>query len=201
MTTKERILYESMKLFSVNGFESVSIRTIADEVGVTNSALYKHFKSKQEIFDAIVEQSKERYLKQCTDAVNAEIRGIDQMKEVCINMYRYQTHDNQIVMFRRILMIEQFKNSKMADIYKEFFIDIPMLHQQKIFEELIRQGLMKNRNPKVLSMELYAPFHMYHAVKHDEAELVQLFEQHAEYFFENNIIHTGRKRKWKIIRL
>ncbi len=201
MTTKERILYESMKLFSVNGFESVSIRTIADEVGVTNSALYKHFKSKQEIFDAIVEQSKERYLKQCTDAVNAEIRGIDQMKEVCINMYRYQTHDDQIVMFRRILMIEQFKNSKMADIYKEFFIDIPMLHQQKIFEELIRQGLMKNRNPKVLSMELYAPFHMYHAVKHDEAELVQLFEQHAEYFFENNIIHTGRKRKWKIIRL
>ena len=45
--TKQRIIEESMKLFSVHGFEAVSIRTIADAVGVGNSALYKHFKSKK----------------------------------------------------------------------------------------------------------------------------------------------------------
>ena len=192
MTTKERIIYESMKLFSVNGFEAVSIRTIADAVQVTNSALYKHFSSKQAIFDAIVEQSKERYLKQCTEAVNSEIRGLEQMKEVCIGMYRYQTQDDWIVMFRRMLMIEQFKNPAMADIYKEFFIEIPMKRQIDIFTILMKQGLMKQQNPKVLSMELYSPFYMFHTVEYDEAELMQLFEQHAEYFFNNYII-TGEK--------
>lgn len=188
MTTKERILYESMKLFSVNGFEAVSIRTIAKEVNVTNSALYKHFATKQAIFDALVDFCKERYLGRCTEAVNVEIRGIEQMKEVCIGMFRYQTQDEWIVMFRRMLLLEQFKNPKMADIYHEFFLEIPMNRQCEIFQELIRQGLMKDREPKVLAMELYAPFYMYHAVKHDEKELLQLFEKHTEYFFENNVI-------------
>lgn len=188
MTTKERILYESMKLFSINGFEAVSIRTIAAQVKVTNSALYKHFATKQAIFDAIVEFCKERYLKQCTEAVNMEIRGIEQMKEICIGMYYYQTHDEWIVMFRRMLLLEQFKNPQMAEIYNEFFLEIPMNRQSEIFEELMKQGLMKKRDPKVLAMELYAPFYMYHAVKHDERELLQSFERHTEYFFENYVI-------------
>ena len=63
MTTKEKILLESMKLFSVQGFAAVSVRTIAAAVGVRDSALYKHFKSKQEILDGIVEESKLRFLK------------------------------------------------------------------------------------------------------------------------------------------
>lgn len=188
MTTKERIIYESLKLFSVHGFEAVSIRTIADKVGVTNSALYKHFVSKQAIFDALVEYSKERYLRRCTETVNEEIRGVEQMKEVCISMFRYQTQDDWIVMFRRMLLIEQFRNPQMADIYKEFFITIPMKRQQEIFEALIAHGLMKKKNPEVLSMELYAPFYMYHAIQRSEDELTKLFAQHAEYFFENYII-------------
>ena len=52
---KEIIMEESLKLFSVYGFEAVSVRTIADKVGIGNSALYKHFESKQAIFDALVE--------------------------------------------------------------------------------------------------------------------------------------------------
>ncbi len=132
--------------------------------------------------------TKERYLGRCTSVVNAEIRGIEQMKEVCLGMFHFQTGDEWIVMFRRILLIEQFKNPQMADIYKEFFIDIPMQYQQEIFQELIKHGLMKPLNPAVLSLELYAPFYMYHSVKCNETELMQLFEQHAEYFFENYIL-------------
>ena len=44
--TRDKIIEESLKLFSVEGFEAVSIRTIADAVGIGNSALYKHFKNK-----------------------------------------------------------------------------------------------------------------------------------------------------------
>ncbi len=188
MTTKERIIYESMKLFSINGFEAVSIRTIASEVGVTNSALYKHFPSKQAIFDAIVAQSKEQYLNQCQEAVNEEIRGIEQMKQVCIGMFQYQTQNEWIVMFRRILLLEQYRNPQMAEIYKEFFIEIPIKRQQAIFQKLIEQGIMKNLNPAVLSLELYAPFYMFHSVRCDEEELMRLFEAHAEYFFNNYIV-------------
>ena len=62
--TKQRILEEAMKLFSIQGFDAVSIRTIADAVGVGNSALYKHFSSKQEILEAIVAYSMDYFIEQ-----------------------------------------------------------------------------------------------------------------------------------------
>ena len=193
MTTKEKILYESMKLFSTQGFEAVSVRSIAEAVGVTNSALYKHFPSKQAIFNSIVEISKEKYLKQCNKVVNAEIRGIEQVQQVCMEMFKYQTEDEWIVMFRRILLLEQFKNPEIAEIYKEFFVIIPLKKQQMIFEKLIKMGLMKNKNPKVMAMELYAPFFMFHMVKDDEKNLTEMFEQHIEYFFKNYIIEERKQ--------
>ncbi len=195
LNTKERILMESLKLFSTNGFEAVSIRTIAAMVGIGNSALYKHFASKQAIFDAIVECSKERYLRQCTNAVSAEIRGMEQLKELCLGMFRYQTSDEWIVMFRRMLMIEQFRDVKIAAIYKDFFVDIPLRRQVEIFKNLMEFGLMKEKNPEVLAMELYAPFFMYHTVQRDEKKLMELFKTHAEYFFENYVIKEEENGK------
>ena len=186
--TKEIIIEKSMKLFSVNGFHAVSIRQIADAVGIGNSALYKHFSSKQEIFDVIVERSKERYIGKCKSMVNSEIRGVEQLKDLCIQMFRYQTEDEWIVMFRRLLIIEQFSNENIAKIYREFFIHIPLKNQQAIFESLMEKGLMRKKNAVVLSMELYAPFFMYHTVKEQSEELIQLFEKHVEYFFENYVI-------------
>ncbi len=196
--TKETIIEKSMKLFSVNGFHAVSIRQIADEVGIGNSALYKHFKSKQEIFDVIVERSKERYIGKCKSMVNSEIRGVEQVKDICIQMFRYQTEDEWIVMFRRLLIIEQFSNEKIANIYREFFIQIPLQSQQAIFEILIEKGLMWKKNPVVLSMELYAPFFMYHTVNEQSKELIDLFKEHVEYFFENYmIVSTRGEELWK----
>lgn len=187
MTIKEKIIIESMKLFSVFGFDSVSIRTIADAVGVGNSALYKHFKNKQEILDAIVEESKSRYLAQCSRATT-EIRGVESLKKICLDMFEYQTKNDWIVMFRQLLMLEKFKNPKMADTYKEFFVEIPVRNQIKIFETLMEQGLMKKGNARVYAMEFYAPFYLYHFVEHDEAEMNKLYEEHVSYFFKEHFI-------------
>ena len=60
MTTKERIVQEALNLFSIKGFKGTSVKNIADEVGIKDSSLYKHFGSKQEIFDTIVLEMKQR---------------------------------------------------------------------------------------------------------------------------------------------
>ena len=49
MTTKERITEEALTLFSTNGYQGTSVKSIADAVGIRDASLYKHFKSKQEI--------------------------------------------------------------------------------------------------------------------------------------------------------
>ena len=60
MTTKERIADEALNLFSRRGYKGTSVKSIADAVGIKDSSIYKHFKSKREIVDAIVEQMQKR---------------------------------------------------------------------------------------------------------------------------------------------
>ena len=52
--TKENMLRTALRLFARQGYEATSISDIAAELGMTKSALYKHYAGKQAIFDAIV---------------------------------------------------------------------------------------------------------------------------------------------------
>ena len=54
--TKEKILEEALKLFAQSGYMGTSMNDIASKLGVTKAALYKHYKSKQEILDSIIEK-------------------------------------------------------------------------------------------------------------------------------------------------
>ena len=54
--TKERILDIALELFTQNGYLGTSMSDIAKQLGFTKAALYKHYTSKQEILDQIVER-------------------------------------------------------------------------------------------------------------------------------------------------
>ena len=94
---------ESMRLFSVSGFDAVSVRSIASAVGVSDGALYKHFKSKQAIFDAIVEQSKQRFFEQY-GKIQQEFVNLDEtsFEDMCLSMFRFQTQPQELEEIFRI---------------------------------------------------------------------------------------------------
>lgn len=184
--TKKKIIEESMKLFSVQGFDSVSIRAIADAVGVGNSALYKHFKSKKEILDAIVSYSKEYFLSMGSDQM-IKIQSLEDLKTASFAMFDFQTKDEWMVMFRRLLIMEQFRNPEMGEIYQKFFVMLPIEAQCDLFSQLMDMGLMKNGNAKVLAMELYAPFYLFHLSDGSGQDARALLEQHIENFWTNYI--------------
>ena len=54
--TKEKILHTALRLFAKDGYEGVSVSMIAKDIGITKSALYKHYKNKRDIFDSILKQ-------------------------------------------------------------------------------------------------------------------------------------------------
>ena len=65
------------KLFARNGYEATTTAAIALAAGVTEPILYRHFKSKQELFVAIVKAVSDRTMKHWEDL----IRGIDDPAE------------------------------------------------------------------------------------------------------------------------
>ena len=71
MKTKEIIIEKAREEFLEKGFQEASLRRIANQVGITATALYRHYSSKEDIFEAVVELAVKEWEALC---VNEEIR-------------------------------------------------------------------------------------------------------------------------------
>ena len=69
-TGREFILETAAKLFRQQGYKGVSIRDIAQACGMTNAALYYHFKNKEDLYLAVMEDDHAR-------AMHAVLAGVD----------------------------------------------------------------------------------------------------------------------------
>ena len=74
---RDAILDTSAKLFSQRGYMEVSIRDIAQACGMTNAALYYHFKNKEDLFLAMLQRDHEKTL----DALRAAVHGPGDLRE------------------------------------------------------------------------------------------------------------------------
>lgn len=52
---KAQILREALRLFSMQGYDSVTIKQLAGACGVTEPALYRHYPSKEAIYNAVLD--------------------------------------------------------------------------------------------------------------------------------------------------
>lgn len=168
MTTKEKIIYESLNLFSTKGFDAVSVRDIANSVGIKASSLYNHFKNKQDIVDTIIEKYSQyvtkffEYIK-----INALIDNIkinknnwiynDQFFKSSLSIFKFYLQDEFIIKFRKLLTIEQFNNSNLATLYNKIFIDDILIFQAKIFEILIDSNILVKKDSYTLALQFYSP--------------------------------------------
>lgn len=58
---QRKIIYEALSLFSVKGYDAVTIREIAASVGIKESSIYNHFKNKRDILNKIIDETLNRY--------------------------------------------------------------------------------------------------------------------------------------------
>lgn len=167
MTTKEKIINESLTLFSVKGFNAISVRDIAKAVGIKASSLYNHFKNKQDIFDTIVRIYSEYISNFFSNMImETDKNGIMLDKIKCtddqffirsLDIFKFCLQDEYMVKFRKLLTIEQFNNSKIANLYSKLFIDDILNFQSKIFECLIASNILIKKDPYTLALQFYSP--------------------------------------------
>ena len=68
---RTRILEEATRLFTIYGYTGISMREIAEAVGVSKAGLYYHFKDKEDLFLAILYDALRRVEQVVTGAVAA----------------------------------------------------------------------------------------------------------------------------------
>ncbi len=163
--TKERILEESLKLFSNFGYNAVGVEMIAAAVKVTPPSLYKHFKGKREILETIIEQAEENYNKHSLPIINftdEQLKNLTKEEFVKYNMDHVKNiiQDDVIKCVRKLLILEQFRNEQ-----------IRLMHIEKTYtrtENVIRnllEGLFKNKHngkgkPKVTTDHMVNMFYL-----------------------------------------
>ena len=144
--TRELILQTALKLFSQKGFEAVSVRDIAAELELTAPALYVHFKSKQDILEAILRRMEERDAElsgqdgvpQETFAENPNSYdhvSLDNLMAFTLDMFRYWTEDEFAVRFRHLLTIEQFRDKRFADLFQQYLGNGVVQYLEDIFRK------------------------------------------------------------------
>lgn len=188
--TKQRILSESLRLFSENGYDAVSVAEIASAVGIKAPSLYKHYKSKRDIFDSILKKMNEAdgFYADENDMPNVDDDynnvSLESIKTFSVAMFKHWTDDEFAARFRRMLSLERLKNSEMAELYKSYISSGPLDYMKEVFA-----GMNYSENDAgQLALSFYGPMFMLYTV-YDESEnkkeIVSQAEMHINKFIDD----------------
>ena len=144
---KEEILIVALHLFARDGYEAVSVSQIAGELGMTKGALYRHYKSKRDIFDCIVQRMEQQDGEQATEydmpqedkekmPEKYEAVSLDDFVEYSKSMFEYWTEDDFASSFRKMLTIEQFRSEEMQKLYQQYLVAGPASYVKDLFESI-----------------------------------------------------------------
>lgn len=197
MNTKEKILDEALTLFSEKGYANVFVGDIADRVGIKAPSLYKHFKNKQAIFDAIIDEMNRRFDEQAKamqingndaakDAGIYETLSEDQLLKLGREFFLYYLHDDYNRKFRKMLTIEQFHEKDLAKVYSKLYVDDPLSYQGMLFGFMVTAGVLKTDNVQVMTLHFYAPIYFMLTIcdrePDREREMLKLLDEHIKQF-------------------
>ena len=197
MNTKEKILDEALTLFSEKGYANVYVGDIADRVGIKAPSLYKHYKNKKAIFDAIIDEMNRKFEEQAkalqingtnaaADAGIYESLSEDQLLKLGREFFIYYLHDDYNRKFRKMLTLEQFHDKDLAKVYSKLYVDDPLSYQGMLFGFMVTAGVLKTDNVEIMTLHFYAPIYYLLTIcdrePEREKEALKLLDEHIRQF-------------------
>lgn len=144
--TVQKILDASLKLFLEKGYEETTVLDIISEMGgLTRGAFYHHFKSKEEVFDALCEKLfyESNPFKKAKS--HKELNGLEKLKFVLRTSFD-ETEHHQLSMASMQLLESPAFLKKLIESNQEL---APMY--QELIEEGIQDGSIQSEQPKLLA--------------------------------------------------
>ena len=185
--TKERILTAALEMFSQKGYEGTNIRELSASLGLVKSGIYKHYESKEEIWNALLDRmiayygerfGSPEHLPPVPDSPEEFITMTMRMADLTI-------HDEQIVMTRKVLTLEQFRDGRARDLATKHFLTGLTEMFTHIFAGMMDKGLLRRDDPAMLAFAYSTPISaLIHLCdrepeKMDEAlERIEAFSRH-----------------------
>ena len=192
--TKERILDIALELFAQNGYLGTSMSDIAKQLGFTKAALYKHYASKQEILDQIVERMNRMDYERAEEYEMPETEPdgfaeaymhtpIEKIRIYSLAQFDHWTKETFSANFRKMLTLEQYRDSKLAQLHHDYLAGGPLEYMAAIFRKLADS----DEEAMQLALDFYGPMYLLYSVydgAEDKASVAPLLDAHIRRFIE-----------------
>lgn len=187
-STKEKILDAALVSFAENGYKGTNLRDLAASLGLSKSALYKHFSGKEDIWNAVIDEMEAYYDAHFGSPENMPSvpDSCDDLFSVTMQMIDFTMHDEKVILTRRLLLTEQFHDERAKKLATEHFLFGTKNIYSIIFAEMIKKGLLKQEDPDLLAFLYTSPItsliHYHDREPEKEAEIMQLIEKTLSHF-------------------
>ena len=157
--TKERILDAALEMFSRNGYAGTNIRELSASLGLVKSGVYKHFESKEAIWNALLDKMIAYYEEHFGSAEHLPPvpDTPEELVRMTMQMVNVTVHDERIVMTRKLLSIEQFRDERARELATKHFLTGLTDMFTRLFRGMMDKGLLRNDDPKMLAFAYIAP--------------------------------------------
>ena len=190
--TKERILETALELFAQSGYLGTSMSDIAKQLGITKAALYKHYTSKQEILDRIVERMNQMDYERAEQYEMPETEPdgfaeaylhtpVQKIRAYSMAQFDHWTREPFSANFRKMLTLEQYRDPKLAQLYQDYLAAGPVAYMAAIFRKLTDS----DEAAMQLALEFYGPMYLLYSVYDgaaDKESIAPLLRAHIDRF-------------------
>jgi len=180
---KTEILDTADRLFGEKGFDGTSTNDILEQVGIARGTLYHHFKSKEEIMDALIERYHIKLLEAAKDAAGQ--KEIPVLERVVKTVMALKIRESS-----GLEMAEQMKKPQNA-LMQQKVQKMVISSLSPILAELIREGIEENLFHTDFPYECMEMIVVYAIVVFD-GEMVTLSE--AEQILRVNALISNMER-------
>ena len=157
--TKERILTAALEMFSQKGYEGTNIRELSASLGLVKSGIYKHYESKEAVWNALLDRMITYYGERFGSPENLPPvpESLESLVDMTMRMVNFTIHDEMIIKTRKLLTIEQFRDERARDLATKHFLTGLTDMFTPLFAGMMDKGLLRKDDPAMLAFAYTAP--------------------------------------------
>lgn len=201
--TKDKIFDVALDLFSKKGYDSVSIRAIASNVGIKESSIYNHYSSKKEILMSILNYFEEYFKGDSLEDENIRIlleNNPEEFYHQGSEMFKQQVLEERILKIWKLIFVQMYQIEEIKEFFLSEILEACINFWSDVFEILRQKNIIRDDCDSDKLARMYFGYSMFKLWEiflkcedFPKAEIERMFDEVEEY--HNFLLNSVRADK------